>query len=241
MEEDKKEQLVDLLVRRGGVLFACTLWLYALYGAYDFWLSDTGELSRLDRRIQPLIRDVAALNEQMSKSEEFIRKQQTVRKELDEMEAQIKAFQKRLPNEFSDTEIFQLIADEVDTINMISDELVPGKVLTYDFYEGKAYELRAKGTFLQFLVLLERLSQKDRVMDVHDIVLKPSSNEGGFQILEGSMNLEAFRYAEKPKVATPPPGAKPKPGGKGAPKVPAPKAVPKKQSRVLLRSFDDVV
>jgi Tfp pilus assembly protein PilO len=197
MDENKKEDYTEFLVKRGGLVLIAVGWLYALYLAYGFWVSSSGELARLNRQIQPLTKQVQKLREQKSKSEEYIRKQRAVQKELKEMEAQIQAFQRRLPEKFSDGEIYRLMASEFEAINMVNERVAPGEQSNYEFYDGKKYEVEAKGTFLQFLVLLERIQRKDRILDVLDITLSPDQVYQGHQVLKGSLQLEAFRYSEK--------------------------------------------
>ena len=74
--------------------------------------------------------------------------------------------------------------------------LSPGREENKGFYFTKRYELKGNGTFLQFLILLEKIAENERILNIKTLNLKKSDKKqrGRFQVINTSINIEAYRY-----------------------------------------------
>jgi Tfp pilus assembly protein PilO len=64
------------------------------------------------------------------------------------------------------------------------------------FYFARRYKIYAKATFLQFLIMFEKIAENKRILNVSDSSFKKSEQpqRSKFQVIEGEMTIEAYRY-----------------------------------------------
>ena len=72
----------------------------------------------------------------------------------------------------------------------------PSEETDKGFYYAKSYEIEATGTYLQFLLLLENLSDSERILNVKNIKIERNSSQskGRYEIIKISAIIESYRY-----------------------------------------------
>lgn len=167
--------------------------LWATYGAYE-------EHSMLSEQIStqiPLVESEIVINKKKVKEiQEAIKKTDEFKLRVEEVARSIETAQKQLPPEINDTQILGYFNKEMELLNLKDANIAPGSEVTSTYFISKDYTLKAKGTFLQFLIFFERIGNATRIYNVKSLKLAVSNDpqKGRFQIIQGEGVIQAFRY-----------------------------------------------
>jgi Tfp pilus assembly protein PilO len=176
--------------------------LYGLYGTWVVYDEHMVQLEEIVTRGNGLDEEISKAKKKVKEIQEFSKKTDEYKVRVEEVAKNIEAVQKQLPAETNDTQIISFLQTEINSLNMRDPSFNPGKEEKSTYYISKEYNLMAKGTFLQFLIFLERIGSADRIYNIKNLKLvNPSSAQRGrFQVIEGSGTIEAFRFNPDFKV-----------------------------------------
>jgi Tfp pilus assembly protein PilO len=119
------------------------------------------------------------------------------KKRVEEIATRINEVQKQLPTQISDTEVLDFIAKESSSINIKDSVINPKEEELNGFYYAKKYGFQGQGTFLQILVLFERIFNAERLFNIDKVVIKQSKEEfqkGRFHTVGIETEIESYRY-----------------------------------------------
>jgi hypothetical protein len=125
---------------------------------------------------------------------------QNIKEEKDKIERvalEIEKTQQLLPSDISDTENISLLRKLADDVNIKELSVRPDpKEEDRGFYLARRYQLKAKATFLQFLILFEKIAENKRILNVGQSSFKKLEQiqRGKFQLIDGDFVIEAYRY-----------------------------------------------
>jgi len=145
----------------------------------------------------------AAIESSLSKAQKQKREFNKYSKQVDQIKTsiervaqEIEKMQQQLPNEFEDTTNLENFSSIARRINMKDVYLTPIQEQDKGFYFTKEYELRASGTYLQFLVFIEQLANFKRIFNVRSInlKLKELNQKSRYQVVAGVLTIESYKY-----------------------------------------------
>jgi len=194
IDEEKLKPALERLSKKGHIYLAIILILYSVWSFVEFRYLETGEYHFLNAQIQPMKDQIKEMKEKIAKAREFLANEESVKTRLLEVTKQIEVAQKQLPERFDNTQMIQTINEELQMINFKNGSLKPSTDQDYSFYKGRKYEIESIGSFLQFLVLMERLGKKERIINVTDLNLALEKMDGRFQLLKGKVGFETYKY-----------------------------------------------
>ena len=115
---------------------------------------------------------------------------------IERVASEIEKMQQLLPSEISDSENINLLRKMGDDINIKEMSVTPEAESDRGFYYARRYKVYAKATFLQFLIMFEKIAENKRILNVSDSSFKKSEQpqRSKFQVIEGEMIIEAYRY-----------------------------------------------
>jgi Tfp pilus assembly protein PilO len=173
---------------------------YALFGLYEIYDTKAIELETVSQQIPKMKNNVAKLKKKIAEINQF-------KKDLEQSEdrvrivvQQIEKIQKQLPTQINDTEVQSILTEMSHALKIQDPSTQPLKEDSHGFYYAKNYKYSAKGTFLQFLILfekLEELASRDRILNVKNFsfnVSETADKKSRFQILDFETTIESFRY-----------------------------------------------
>ncbi|MBL7665523.1 MAG: type 4a pilus biogenesis protein PilO [Bacteriovoracaceae bacterium] len=149
--------------------------------------------------------NIAKNNQRLKKLKEFRENLEISKKRLQEVAEQINLVQKQLPTSLSDTRVMDFFADEAKKINIYDIQLTPKEEELNGFYFSKKFDLEGVGTFLQFLVLFERLYTAERLFNIETVNLKENTKDkqkGRFFLVSLKTTIESYRYNPEHKEGT---------------------------------------
>lgn len=178
------------------------LLLYGLYGAWVMYDEHIIQYDEIVNRGSGMEGEISKAEQKVKEIQEFIKKTDEYKVRVEEVAKNIETVQKQLPAETNDTQILTFFQQEINTLNIKDASFTPGKEDKSVYFIAKEYNLRAKGTFLQFLIFFERIGNADRIYNIKNLKLTNTSDnqKGRFQIIEGEGVIQAFRFNPDFKV-----------------------------------------
>ena len=115
---------------------------------------------------------------------------------IERVASEIEKMQQLLPSEISDSENITLLRRMADDVNIKEMSIAPEAEMDRGFYLARRYRIKAKATFLQFLILFEKIAENKRILNVGESIFKKSEQpqRSKFQVIEGEVVIEAYRY-----------------------------------------------
>ncbi len=115
---------------------------------------------------------------------------------IERVAREIEKAQQLLPSETSDTETINLLRKMAQEVNIKELLIVPDNDMIRDFYIARRYKFSAKATYLQFLIMFEKISESKRILNVTDLYFKKMDlpQRGKYQLINGEFTLEAYRF-----------------------------------------------
>jgi Tfp pilus assembly protein PilO len=170
----------------------------------------TKKVSMLTSQQQSALEKEKKLKVQVEIALKFKENLEASKKRVEYVTEQIKTVQQQLPTVVADTEVLDFLAQNADSLNIrdlaqkaLQEELI-------DFYYSKKFEFNAQGTFLQFLVFLEKLADAERIYNIQKMSLRRGSGKqkGRFEMVDFKAVIESYRYNPGYKLSLQEPNSK---------------------------------
>jgi Tfp pilus assembly protein PilO len=115
---------------------------------------------------------------------------------IERVAQEIEKTQQLLPSEISDTENINLLRRMSEDVNIKEVSIQPDTDDDRGFYIARRYRFKAKATFLQFLIMFEKISESKRILNVATVGFKKldQPQRSKFQLIDGEFSLEAYKY-----------------------------------------------
>lgn len=172
--------------------------LYAGWMGYEAWEETNQNVDQLKATIVSLNRKVKESERQKKQVATYLKNIDNKKKEIEEVALQVEKVQKKLPTEVSNSENQALIRSISDNLKIKSAKITPMSDVDNGFYITSGYKYAGKGTYLQFLLLLEKIAIAERILNVREIkLLAPATvkkKQGRYQVLDLTATIESYRY-----------------------------------------------
>lgn len=141
--------------------------------------SDLEQASRLKKEIANFYKDI-----------------DEVKGRIERVALEIEKTQQLLPSEISDSENVGLLRKMADDVNIKEISIMPDTEEDRGFYFARKYKFRAKATYLQFLIMFEKISENKRILNISEVLFKKldQPQRGKFQLITGEITLESYRF-----------------------------------------------
>lgn len=175
---------------------------YGLYAAWIVYDEHMIRMEELKSQFPSVELEIANNNKKIKEVQEFVKKAEESKVRVEEVAKNIEMAQKQLPSEINDNVILQFFNQEMGTLNIKDPAIIPGKEVTSTYYISKDYTVKAKGTFLQFLIFFERIGTATRIYNVKSLKLINAdiNQRGRFNMITSDGVIEAFRFNPDFKV-----------------------------------------
>ena len=171
--------------------------LWVVYSTYTFYEDHVEKLEEIKGRA-PIIRNkIKRKRKELKELQNYLKDIEEAKKMIEKVAQENERIQKKFPTSINDSENLSLLSSLSNKLNILNLKLTPKEEKMEGFYFSKAYNLSATGTFLQFLIFLEKISdRKDKLMNIGEIEFKKSNvkNKGRFQLIDANINLIVYRY-----------------------------------------------
>jgi len=174
-------------------------WLIIAYAAFELYTLYTEANERLvDIESQQEVRR-AELSKNKKIQREITNYYKNIEEEkikIERVAREIEKMQQLLPSEISDSDNVNLLRKMAEDVNIKEISIAPEVELDRGFYLARRYRIKAKATFLQFLIMFEKIAENKRILNVGESSFKKSEQpqRSKFQVIEGELIIEAYRY-----------------------------------------------
>ena len=176
--------------------------IYGLYGVWESFDANTLRMDELNNQFPSIEAEIVSNQKKVKEIQEFVKKTEESKIRVEEVAKNIESAQKQLPAEINDNQILTVFNQEINSLNIKDPQIVPGSETTGTYFISKDYMIKAKGTFLQFLIFFERIGNATRIYNVKSLKLvnADTSQRGRFQLVAGESVIQAFRFNPEFKV-----------------------------------------
>lgn len=192
------KELVNKLIAN----FHFAIVLYGLWGAWGLYEQHTVQIEAVEARIPTIEAETESNKKKIKEILEFTKKTEESKIRVEQVAKNIEEAQRQLPSEISDSQIIFFINQEMASLNIKEPTIAPGSEVTGTYYITKDYNVKARGTFLQMLIFLEKVGNAARIFNIKNLklVADDSGKKGRFQLVSGDISIEAFRMNPNFKV-----------------------------------------
>lgn len=164
------------------------------YSFYSTFLEHQEELENLKGQVQSL-RSTKKKKEKEKKSIERFKKDIVAYKErIEEAAKKNERLQRQLPGASSGFNIFTVVKEISEKINLKDHNLKTTGEINKGFYIEKNYQFRGQGTYLQLLIFFESLARQDQIFNIQkvDYKLADLKQRGRFRILQVTIDFTSY-------------------------------------------------
>lgn len=172
------------------------LLLWAGFGVYEKYDKVNQKEEAVKSSIVRFKNKINRLKKEQKEIQSYKKNIDSKKKQIELVAKQIEKIQKRLPSEIQDSENIKFIREVSDSLKIRKVNIAPGMEKSEGFFISKRYAFTGEGTYLQFLLLLEKLAESERILDVKDIRLerKAVKKKGRYEIVSLSAGIESFKH-----------------------------------------------
>lgn len=166
---------------------------FVIYQAYD---ENEKAAQSLQEKLPQIQAQIQKERKEKQELEHYFKDIQDAKDRIELVAQKLEKLQKQLPEEVSDAENLNIIRTIAESVNMKNIILSPGDDKVNGFYIAKEYRLKVTGTYLQFLVFLEKISQQERVFNIKSVLteITKGNQKGRFVLSDTEVILETFRF-----------------------------------------------
>lgn len=170
--------------------------LYALWSLYSMYDTHAIALAQIEEQFPGIQAEIDEAEKKLSQIEEFRKNLEASRVRVTEVFNSIGQVQKQLPPEVNDIEVLDFFSKEAKSLNIPEIESTPNPEQAMGFYVSKPYKIIARGTFLQFVVFLERIDAAERLFNVNNVIIKADEEDQKtrFRVVNMEVELQTFKY-----------------------------------------------
>jgi Tfp pilus assembly protein PilO len=170
--------------------------LWAIYQMGMFAYDQEAIISEIQSKQEAQKQDLDKAKKSKKEIDTFKRNIDDAKSRIERVAREIEKTQQLLPSEVSDTENISLLRRMAEDINIKEVSILPDKDDNRGFYIARKYKFKAKATYLQFLIMFEKISENKRILNISELeyTKQDRSQRSKFQLIEGLFTLEAYRY-----------------------------------------------
>lgn len=178
--------------------------LYAAYSVYTSYEEFEANYAAQEQQVPGIESDISNFKKRLKAIDQYKKNIENSRKSVEEVFKNIERVQKQLPAEVNDIDILDYIAKEGRGLNVPEIVGTPMKEQAEGFYVIKPYEIKARGTFLQLVVFMERLAGAERLYNVRKFKLSADEvpQKGRFQVISLLAEIETYKYNQSYKESS---------------------------------------
>lgn len=172
------------------------IFAYTAYAVYEYYEQHEAKVTETASQVPGLETEISGLKKRLEAIETYKKNIENSKKSVEEVFKNIERVQRQLPADVNDIDILDYFAKEGRLLNIPELSSTPLPEIPEGFSVTKPYTVKARGTFLQLVVLLERLSRTDRIFNIQKFTLASDDTpqKGRFQVIGLEATIETYKY-----------------------------------------------
>jgi Tfp pilus assembly protein PilO len=173
------------------------IFLYAIFISYEMYSAHQEVHANLTGRLPVLENKIKNSKKKARDLKKYFKDIEDAKKNIERVALAVEKVQKRLPTDIADSENLDLISQIANSINIKSVFIKPEAEIDQGFYYIKNYVLTAEGTYLQFLVLFEKIAESKRLLNIKTVIFDQIIDRvqrARFKLIKAKVTVQAYRY-----------------------------------------------
>lgn len=169
---------------------------YLGFGFYQFQYSDQGEVRVHETNVSQSKTELEGIKVKLEDAKRFTKSLDLKKEELRNQFKKLTEYQGMLSEELDVPSLIKVLLTEAKRIQLKVDRIEPGRKMSKDYYLEQEFRVNIRGTFHQFVLFSQRLSQLQRILRVEAFGLKPFGDETSKALnqLSGQLSIRAYQY-----------------------------------------------
>lgn len=170
--------------------------LFAIVRVGLTWYEASEEIENRKQSIELQRGEIRKLEKTKKEIREYLENIDEEKQRIERVAVEIEKTQQLLPSEISDTENINLLRKIAEDVNIKEVSIAPEAEENRGFYIARRYKFKAKATYLQFLIMFEKISENKRILNTREVFFRKleQPQRSKFQLIDGEFYLEAYRY-----------------------------------------------
>lgn len=168
-----------------------------VFNFYNLWLDKSEKIENNKSQTEALTSSIEIKKKNKKELQEFFRDIEEAKDRIERVAQEIEKAQQQLPAELNDGEIMGFITKKADELNIREISIAPDiKEDDKGFYFVRKYIFKAKGTYVQFLILFENIADYKRILNIGSVSFSRLNavQRSRFQVIDGQIEILAYRY-----------------------------------------------
>lgn len=173
--------------------------IYLGFGIYTMYETLSTEENNLDNQIPSQKEKIKKMEKERVQIRSYFKDIEEAKKRISVASDQIEKIKTKFPETISDTENMEILRNIANNLNIKDVFLSPGKEIEKGFYFEKNYNLKGQGTFLQFMILLEKIEEEERIFNIGSVAFNETKDKqkGRFQLVNSDIKVTTYRRNTK--------------------------------------------
>jgi Tfp pilus assembly protein PilO len=172
------------------------VFIYLAFGVYTKWVEHQEKLEAEQGQKPVLEAKIRKSKKEKKQLRNYLKDVESAKGRIELVAKEIENLQKKLPDTIDDTENLSKLKKIAEEINVKNIYLTPMNEIEKGFYIAKRYNIKASGTYLQFLLFVEKVGAESSILNIKRLFLEnvQKKQRGRFQIINGDIIVETYRY-----------------------------------------------
>jgi|GEM_PF-5084891 len=192
--------LFDTIIK--GLPFIMMLWF--LSGTYSQFEEHERTMALENSKIPPILTKINKVKSDIAEIDEVKRNIVEYESRIADYNRQIEDIKIQIPPIEQKTKILDEFSETAKSLNIKNPIFRPKYVKenANGVYLSNGIEFEATGTYLQFVIMFERITRAQRILNVASLYIQNSRNKGlgRYNIVNIKATIESFHYSDVKKV-----------------------------------------
>lgn len=171
--------------------------LYSGFTGFTLYEEKENEVMNAEMEISAQQTELAQSKKTKQEIQDYYKNIELEKAKLGKVSLEIERMQQLFPSEISDNDNMTLLRSFASDVNIKQvASISPDAELDKGFYISKGYRFKAQGTFLQFLIMFEKIGDAKRIMNIRELTFSKADapQKGKFQMITAEFLIETYKF-----------------------------------------------
>ncbi len=163
---------------------------------FQKWEAHNEQIVILKDQIPTLENKKKRLIKKQKEIQKYLKDVEEAKKQINLVAEEVEKISRQLPDNIDDTKNLASLSQVAQGLNIRNIFLEPLSEENKGFFVSKKYKLSGEGTYLQFLIFMEKISSNEKLLNVRNFkfIRSEQGQRGRFQSIKAEIFVEAYRY-----------------------------------------------
>lgn len=171
---------------------------YLVYQYAEFQYFSDGQVEQHQVQMKAGSEEIAAMKRKLVEGQKFMSQLEDKKAELNGLRKKASDYQGMLSEDLEVPALIRILLTEAKKIQIRVDGIEPTQRVQKPLYLEQEFKLDIKGNYSQIVLLVQRISQLQRILGIESYSFRPSNalNARTSDQLDAKLSIKAYQYAE---------------------------------------------